>query len=48
MSQALDLRIVSHWNLETLAPDVRDLMMNMEVSTLEALLVVFKIVTGVL
>ena len=38
MARGLDLRIVSHWNLETLAPDVRDLMINMDVSTVEALL----------
>ncbi|CAE7430203.1 unnamed protein product, partial [Symbiodinium sp. KB8] len=37
MARGLDLRIVSHWNLETLAPDVRDLMINMDVSTVEAL-----------
>ena len=36
MAQPLDLRIVGNQNLDTLAPDVRDLMINMEISTAEA------------
>ena len=37
MAQALDLRILANQNLDVLAPDARDLMINMQISTAEVL-----------